>query len=205
MNRESAFTLIEILIALFIFTIITAIASSGLLAVLNARDQTFKFADQLAALQLTTTLMQRDITQIINRPITDGDGQRLPALLASTTNLNRLEFTRAGFSNPLAQFNRSSLQRVAYVLDDTTLYRVTWPVLDRAPNTSVERRQLLTHVKGLSIEFLNQQGQFTANWVSTNDPIQTKLPQGILITIILNNNSSIQRLLLLPEQTLETT
>jgi type II secretion system protein J len=70
MVRRAGFTLLEILIALFIFTIVSMILVSALHNVLNNQAATEKKAHQLAKLQIAMLLMSRDIEQTIrtNKP-----------------------------------------------------------------------------------------------------------------------------------------
>ena len=77
------FTLLELLVALSIFSIIAVMAYSGLNTVLLARIQTDQHAIQLARLQMTFTWLKRDIEQYIGRSIRDQYGDRQAALIGT--------------------------------------------------------------------------------------------------------------------------
>ena len=102
----------------------------------------------MTEVQRAMQILGRDIMQMSRRSVRDhlGDPQR--HLLVGDQGL--MEFTRGGWRNPL-QSKRSDLQRVAYLVEDETLYRAYWPMLDRGPDTEPVRQELLTGVT--EIEF----------------------------------------------------
>jgi len=63
------FTLLELLIALAIFSLIAVLAYSGLVSVLRVDAQVAQVTQQLTRLQLTFQRLQQDITQLVHRPI----------------------------------------------------------------------------------------------------------------------------------------
>jgi type II secretion system protein J len=65
--------------------------------------------------------------------------------------------------NPNNQYQRSTLQRIGYGLDNGTLVRFTWPVLDRVASTPMARRHVLSDVVGLDVEYLNNKGEFISD------------------------------------------
>ncbi|MGH8401628.1 MAG: type II secretion system minor pseudopilin GspJ [Gammaproteobacteria bacterium] len=131
-RRSNGFTLIELLVAIAIFAIIAAIAYGGLDSVIHQREQTAAAMQQVRAVQLAVTIMDRDFSQLEPRTIRDAlQGTPLPAFIGNPQNLPQVEFTHGGWSNPLAEV-RSTQQRVAYELDDGKLLRLSWTELDRA-------------------------------------------------------------------------
>ena len=127
---QTGFTLVELLVALLVFGIMSVLAYGGLRSVLDAAASAGAHADRLAGLQRTFTMVGRDVEQLTARDIRDEYGDRQPALRVGGSEL-LMELTRAGWRNPAGQA-RPTLQRVAYRLDERTLYRLQWGVLDRA-------------------------------------------------------------------------
>ncbi len=164
-SRTSArgFTLLEVLIAVAIFAVLSALAYGGLSSVLNASMKTRLANEQLQSLQLAMSLIQQDMIQIANRPVTDEFGQPAPALKSGSEFERIIEFTRRGWRNP-AGARRSTLQRVAYQLNENTLERLYWRQLDRAPNPEMVRLPLLEKVKSLSFRYLGQAGAWREEW-----------------------------------------
>ena len=112
--HHSGFTLIEIVIALFIFSVISTITVTGLQQVIKSRHIVQDQIKQLSELQIAITVLERDIEQFIPRDIVNAEGVSEEAFIEDDVGGHRrLELTRTGYSNPLAQQNRSTLQRIA--------------------------------------------------------------------------------------------
>ncbi|MFA5984154.1 MAG: type II secretion system minor pseudopilin GspJ [Methylococcaceae bacterium] len=140
-SRQQGFTLLEILIALAIFAILSIMAYAGLAAVLDARAATEPRSAQLAQLQTTLYLLNEDLSQAIDRPVRDELGSPEPAF----TNGHGSEILNLTRSVPVWTENAvgNSLQRVSYRFENGSLYRQVWALLDRTPQTQHRRRKLL--------------------------------------------------------------
>ena len=67
-----------------------------------------------------------------------------------------MALTRAGWTNPTG-VQRPGLQRVAYYFQDGTLRREYWMVLDPTQNSQTVKRDLMTHLKSVSLRFMDVQ------------------------------------------------
>ncbi len=183
-KKHTGFTLIEILIALFIFAILGTVSAVGIRTVINSHRRIEKIHQALEAVQFATAQMRVDFIQIIPRPIVGSNGEPLPALLISS--IQAIEFTTGGYANPQARENRGTLRRVAYTWENGQLIRSTWSVLDRSPSTKLERRILLKNVTDFSLNYVNDVGSLVNVWV-TNNPSQPDaliaLPRAIVVTM----------------------
>jgi len=81
----------------------------------------------------------------------------------SDTSAPLVVLTRAGWSNP-SGIQRSELERVAYVLDNGTLVREHWNVLDTTLASTPFKRNLLKRVRSVTFRYLVPQ---THSWVNT--------------------------------------
>jgi len=153
------FTLLELLIALSIFGLLSAMAYGGLNSVLSQRAHTDRDAEQLKALQQVYLVMQRDIEQVMPRRIRGQYGETLEALVDD----GRLQLTRGGWSNPL-QRSRSSMQRVGYFLEDHQLYRYAWRVLDQAQDSEPTQQRLAENIETFSLRYLNEDNVWLTSW-----------------------------------------
>jgi general secretion pathway protein J len=183
MRTVHGFTLLEMLIALAIFSLLAVISYSGLSSVLEQRYRTEAEADLLAELQKTYLIMQRDIEQAVARPVRDEYGEELAPLAGDQT----LELTRGGWSNPLG-FPRSTLQRVAYSLDGRQLKRFAWQVLDRAQDSQPVEQLLMDNIDRMQFRYLAADDEWKEQWPvtiqnSAAEALEAVLPRAVEVTI----------------------
>lgn len=148
--------------ALAIFGLLATMSYSGLQTVMTQQSQTEIAADRLSELQKLYLIMQRDIEQVVLRPIRDEYGDQQPALLGGET----LQLTRAGWRNPAGR-QRSNLQRVAYAYEDDRLVRYSWFVLDRAQDSEPLVQSLTDAVERLQIRYLGADNEWKEQWPDT--------------------------------------
>lgn len=174
------FTLLEILLALFIFTLVSIILTQALHNMITNQATTEAKSLRFAELQTTLLLLTRDFEQTVSRPIINAHGKE-EGFIGTPTSIS---FTHAGFSNPTGLVNRTTLQRTHYQLKNHTLMRVTWPVLDQTIETVPATRTLLTNVRQLNFEYLDSKQHFYSAWPPLNQP-NTILPQAIRVSLVL--------------------
>jgi general secretion pathway protein J len=176
------FTLVEILIAMALFAIISVITYTTLTSAINVSNHTSEVAQRLADIQRVLMLMERDLVQMAPRPVLDEYGEQQPAFLISDLSNEGFEFTRGGYQNP-ARLNRSLLKRVAYEVRSDELYRKTWKVLDRATQTEPEFEEIL--MKGVtSFEVSVYDDKWVEKWPpersdSQEQPVPDALPGAV--------------------------
>ena len=130
---------------------------------------------------------------VLARSARDNFGDAQPALMGGGDQL--LEFTHAGLRNPSLQA-RSQLQRVAYQLKDGHLQRLTWPMLDRAPNSEPQQAELLGGIATVEILFYDQSLAPQRVWpqVSAGSTAPQVLPRAVEISIELTGWGRVTRL-----------
>jgi general secretion pathway protein J len=186
--REGGFTLLELVVAIAIFGLMSAMAYGGLNSVLNTRDYADRQADRLAELQKAFTIIGRDVEQAVNRPARDSYGSEMLPLLGGGYGSAVLELSRNGQRNPMAQ-QRSHLQRVAYALADGGLQRQSWQVLDRSIDSAPQTSKLLTKVKTVELRFMDKNHEWQPQWpsVTANPKDPPTLPRAVEITLDLED------------------
>jgi general secretion pathway protein J len=164
-HRSAArgFTLIEILVALFIFAVLGLIGTQLVGRVTQQQAALSERGGRLIEVQRAMQILKRDFMQMQQRAIRDGLGDPRPALVLEED--AGIEFTRLGWRNPLRQ-SRSDEQRIAYVFDEREkrLLRLFWPVLDRAQDTEPVRQVLLTEVEEAEFEVIAANGSRSSYW-----------------------------------------
>jgi general secretion pathway protein J len=183
------FTLLEILIAVAIVSIIAIIMVRGLEIVVISKNRIDAANSTIEELQLALTMIEQDLQQFVNRPVLDEAGNNEGALIIAGNPLT-LTFTRGGYVNPEGVAKRSTLQRVSYQLHGLNLERVTWPILDRIESTPVLKRVLLKNVSALTLRFVANDQKFYNEWPQQGQVI----PDGIEMNITLENGKKIKRL-----------
>lgn len=194
---QTGFTLLELLVALAVFGILSAMAYGGLRTVLNGRDHVESQSRRLTELQRAYSLLAQDIEQALGRTTRDSYGQTLPALSGGGYAPLLLELTRTGWRNP-AGLQRSQLQRVGYRLEDGKLYRGFLPVLDQAQNSESLERQVLENVKGVELRFLDATLQWREAWPDNASPDPSQLPRAVEISIDLEGFGKVRRVFRVP-------
>ncbi len=195
-NHSLGFTLLEILIALFIFTILSLIMASALHNIIDISGGTARNAQRLRQTQIALLLMSRDIEQTVNRPILGTNGKEEAAFIGKPTNF---ALTRTGFANPMGEALQSSLQRTGYYWSEESLWRNTWTVLDRAAGSQAHARRLLTDVREVRFQYLDKDGHFHNEW-PIEGRAQERLPRAIRIHLTISNWGKLSQLYVIPSQ-----
>lgn len=192
MSPQRGFSLLELLVAVAVFAAVSAVAYGGLSSVLQTRQQTDQHAKRLQALQQTMTMIQRDLSQAIARPVRDQLGDLQPALFKKGGD-TLFAFTRAGRVNPLG-LSRSNLQRVGYALDtEGRLVRYLWPVLDSTQGDEPYSIVLLESVTGMELRFIDGAKEWKESWPPQEE--SSDLPLAVEVTLELEGWGSFRRLI----------
>ena len=183
------FTLLEVLVAISIFAIIGLGANQMLRSVIDTQSRVRAGNETFASISRTLTVIHRDLTQVIPRGVRDEYGEPMAPLVIGQ-GAYALEFTRTGWNNP-ARHQRSEVQRVAYGVEDDTLYRYFWLVLDRAEDSEPRSQILLRNIDGFSASVVDLEGETADAWPELDS--NQVLPPGLEITIDVEPIGEIRR------------
>jgi general secretion pathway protein J len=162
-QNPHGFTLLELLVAVAVFAVLSAMAYGGLRNVIDNSQQTETAMKRLQQVQLAMLKISRDLTQLSPRNIRDEYGNSRAYLLTVQGDDIFIEFTRGGRRNP-AELLRSHLQRVAYKIEENTLSRLHWPHLDRTQEMQPYESVLLEEVESASVRFLDINNEWHDEW-----------------------------------------
>jgi general secretion pathway protein J len=194
-----AFTLIEILVALAIFGVMSSLAYAALGSTLSSADLLNARMNRLQSVQRAMRLLSSDLMQTSPRPVRTEFGDTLsPALLTTLSGDFALELTRAGWGNP-AGLPRSTLQRAAYRLEGDELVRYHWNVLDRTFANEPVVTVLLDNVESLEFRYYQDSGEWTEIWPPSEQPgaevFARARPRAVEIILTLADEGELSRLI----------
>ena len=174
--RPQGFTLLEILIALALFSLLGIMAYGGLRSLQTAQTVVSEHSVRAVEVQRALEKIRQDLEQTQN------------FLWVAQTNVmqlnaNGLAFTRGGINNP-RQLARSELQWVRYQLQDGTLTRestqvMSDPELQNEP--AKQKLNLLSKVKRVQWRFLEPNNQWQTQWPPSSTT--SALPRAIELNL----------------------
>jgi len=201
---EAGFTLIEVLVAVFITVVMFALGYKTITQASQSRESLKAQQARLLALQTTVRVLEQDFVQLAPRPVRQaiGDDPAQPALQGAAPEGPPpiVALTRGGWANP-AGLQRPALQRVAYLLENGTLRREYWNVLDPTLASTTYRRDLMTHVKALAVRYLDQAHQWQTLWPATalrQEQVLRQRPLAVEITLDTEDWGKIVRVIEIP-------
>lgn len=195
---SSGFTLIEVLVAMAVFGVLTILAYMSLGQTISGAEMLNERMDRLQAIQRTMRFLSNDLNTASPRPVRNelGDGY-LPAVMVSAANNFALAVTHGSWSNP-AGLPRSTQQRTVYLLEDGKLFRVYYIVLDATFSNEGISTEILDGVESLEFRLIQDNGQSTSEWppleAQGSAADQTR-PRAVEIILTLEGEGEIRRLI----------
>jgi len=183
MNAKKGFTLVELLVAIAIFAVLSALGWKVFDYLAKVKDRNAMHETNLEQLQESYQQILRDTMQAV--PLTANiKGQQQPALVLQN---GRFNFSKTGVTDPLQQ-GISPHERVEYQYraDEKKLYRLKYRNLHQTGNDQLESSVILDEVEAFEIVVLNPNE--LSSWPESSvDSQQTEqlrlLPKGIKINL----------------------
>ena len=183
MSTKKGFTLVELLVAIAIFAVLSALGWKVFDYLAKVKDRNAMHEANLEQLQESYQQILRDTMQAV--PLTANvKGQQQPALVLQN---GRFNFSKTGVTDPLQQ-GISPHERVEYQYraDEKKLYRLKYRNLHQTGNDQPESSVMLDEVEAFEIVVLNPNE--LSSWPESSiDPQQTEqlrlLPKGIKINL----------------------
>ena len=199
--RHQGFTLLEVLIALSLFAVLSAMAFGGLNQLLGQHQQLQTKQQRFVDLQSTILVLERDFSQIVPRSIRDAFGDTQAALKGSSAPQFNYELTSKTWFNPHHEAG-VLLQRVSYQLQDQKLWRSYYTQLDAGIGSTPVRYPLFDRVTDFKVRFLSDQQSWINFWPPINQQgkdNQKQLPKAIELQIKTLDLGTITRILEVPQ------
>ena len=194
-NKIKGFTLIELMVAIMIFAIISVISYRAIASLVTTKEVVTSAEDKWGGIAKTINQISTNYNKAIPLAYRDENGILMPAVMG-TNKLNgnfdsQLEFTIAGLIGD-EQYGTVSPRRIGFRFLNGTLYLVTWPFLNRAPNTKPQVEVLLKNIDTFTVNFWYPDRQWRDSWpLDVND--YTNLPPGLEVNIKMKSGEQITR------------
>ncbi|WP_259364517.1 MULTISPECIES: type II secretion system minor pseudopilin GspJ [unclassified Colwellia] len=190
-KRSQGFTLLEVLIAIAIFSVISMASFSIFETVINSDAATKARTDRINELQRGFLIIERDMLQIARRSVRLNGEAPLSDFLHTdndsfTSSEQAIAFVRHGWTNPGLLLPRSDMQSVAYQLNENTVERVHFNFVDAVLGEVPKVRPLISQVEKLNFEFYDGK-----KWQETLQ--ENTLPMAIAIEIDTTDYGIIRR------------
>ncbi len=196
-NANRGFTLIEILVAMLILGIMSALAYGTYREARISAERTHESMQRTREIEFGMRTIVQDFAELVPRPIRDPLGQtHEPCLLAGVGTPDLVDLTRGGWSNT-AGLQRSTLQRVSYQLVGTVLKRSYQTVLDPTSSNQPITQDLLTGVTHVELNYLDANQNWTNQWPPAGLPMPERLwtrPVAVEIIIEFKDWGRVRRL-----------
>jgi general secretion pathway protein J len=196
-RMQAAFTLIEVLVSVAVFGLMSVLASSLLGTTLTSAEMLTQRMDRLQAVQRSIRYLSSDLMQTSPRPVRLELGDQFePALQTNLGAEFALVVTHGGWGNP-AGLPRGTQQRSAYRLEDGELVRYHWNNLDRAFGTEPVATVLLDEVESLVFRYLDDTGDWIETWPPQDAQGANALrlrPRAVEIVLTLQGEGELSRI-----------
>ena len=153
--KDAGFTLVEVLISLFIFALISAGTMGAMLQTFAAKDRLNLASAELADIAAFRAILRADMNALTLRPMRDGVGGT-ETYLVTTRNPEDstaiLTFSRLGRSNPTGA-PRGQVERVRYVVRDGQFIRESLTHENPAQREGWSGRVLLEGLESVDVTY----------------------------------------------------
>lgn len=200
-SRNNGFTLIEVLIAITIFAIMSAFAYRALASILNTRERVEQENQKWREVSSFFARLEADFANSVARRIRNSSNLDTGEFIGNVTFNNDSEgqvmFTRMGL--PGATGTLAAPQRLGYRLKQGVVEELVWPVLDQGPRTTPAVYPLLAGASSLTLRYLDANNAWQSSWppLTSGPPPAQNIPKAVEIALTLESGETITRLLLL--------
>jgi general secretion pathway protein J len=171
--KPAGFTLIELMCALLILSLLALMSFRGLSAVLDARDHVRQETEKWRAVAAFFSRFQRDVQLSAPRPLRAAAG--------------RLELSRFAAAEGV-----DTPRRIAYELNENREIELwLWPGFDAEPDAQPARYPVLAAVTQFELQYLDPDLKWIDAWPrSERDP---PLPRALRLRIVLASGEEVVR------------
>jgi general secretion pathway protein J len=186
-RSHSGFTLVELLVSLMIFGMLSAAGVALLTFSVRAQGGINERQQDLARLRRMGALLTSDLAQAAPRISRDRAGAVQPAFLGGAASIS---LVRRGWEN-FDGSARPSLQKVEYRLAQDRLERVPYRFVDGA--SAMSPMNLFEGVRSLRLRYRDKEGRWRDRW---DPPRITDMPQAVEMVLDVEGRGATRQLFL---------
>ena len=191
--KNQGFTLIEVLVALTIFAVLSALSYRSLSALLQTRERITHETTRWREVMLFFNRVDTDLRQHVNRPVTIGRTIQ-PAFFGKIGGLpNEVLLSFSRFGNPQQNGALMDTQRIAYRLKAGSVEMLIWPALDVEEDTKPAAYPILSGVKNITIRYMHNKTLTWLNTWPTNEDQAAAFPKAIDIGVTLATGEKLNK------------
>ncbi|HEY3177397.1 MAG TPA: type II secretion system minor pseudopilin GspJ [Casimicrobiaceae bacterium] len=193
-QRQRAFTLIEVLVAIAILAVVALLAYRATAAMTDGEARLTQESDRWRSLDKMFAKLESDMRQAIPRSARIGTSVEPPWLARVTDSggNSTLTFTRSG-----PEFSVEpgiAGQRIGYRLRDGAIEALYWPQLDNVPGAVPEAYVLSRNIDRFRVEQLTSKNVWSLQWPLLGE---ANIPRAVRIEIEFADGTTIERLIAL--------
>ena len=193
----NGFTLVELLIAIVLFSIVSIGSYQVLSSVISSHRKLSTHNEKFEGLRRAVNMLTRDLQQVQPRAVINAYGDQENALILESSDLSRLVLSSGGWDNPLMAA-RGTVGRIEFFVEDEVLIKRLWLVLDALDQESHFDMPLVKGVSEFQIRALNPEQRWLSFWPMEDMPA-TELPRALEVELVVAELGTIKRVLeLLP-------
>ena len=194
-SAEHGFTVVELLVALTIFAVVSAAGVLMLSGSVQAQGAVAAKLDDLAAMQRISSIMTADFAQAVPRVSRTESGTLAPAFFArgaaGDAAAPAVQFVRTGRTS-LGDAPRPALQKLEYLVADGRLQRRAYPAVDGAAPSPATT--MIAGVADARFRFRGPDGAWRDDWTPT-EPL--RMPRAGELTLTLAGRAPVRLLFLI--------
>lgn len=192
-GRDSGFSLMETLVALFVVAMLSTAGGSLLIGTLNSTNRVEQLTQDVRAFEVASAFLRDDLSAMTTRASASPDGLSLPAGPAGTDGSRDgiiLSFVRGGWSRYDENVLRSDLLRVEYLRREGSLVRRIYTAPDPGRETPFSERILLEGLSAIELRYLDEDA-WSDVWVTVNPDPASDMVDLVEVTLQFNDDRTL--------------
>lgn len=195
-RHTAGFTLVEVLVALVIFAILSALSYRSLSALLQTKERIELETSRWREVMVFFNRFDQNIRRHIDRPVHQANGYQ-PGWYGkpgySGDHDAQLMFSMLG--NPEQPGTLMDSRRIGYRLNAGNIEELIWPAMDTAPGSKPVAYAVLRQVRQLSFRYMTSQGYIWSDrWPARNAP-DGAIPKAVEVRVTLVSGETLNRII----------